>query len=234
MLCVRPPALAAPELAFVTPGLWKGRTELRVRFLNGDRVTQKRIRAIEESPEGCNSASALQFRFVEDGPSEIRIDLTTGASWSHIGTNNLGIPQDQPTMKLGWAWRSNDDELRRVWLHEAMHALGAEHEHATWLAARSLPFDFPAVRKWCERNAIPYATWEEQWVKWPVPASVVDHDIYDPESITGYYIPAEWMLDRIARGGATRLSAGDRRRLAGQYGPPPHKDAVTFLPVIAG
>lgn len=149
MMDCRPPIrFAAPELALYTPARWDERRVLRVRFLDGDAGVQQRVAAIEAGPEGWNSASAMRFVFGDDANAEIRVTLQPGGSWSYIGTGCLGVARTQPTMALGWAWKSDDTELRRVWLHEAGHALGFDHEHGTALALATLPWDWEGFDAW--------------------------------------------------------------------------------------
>jgi hypothetical protein len=243
MVCVPPPRVlyAAPELALYTPARWDARRVLRVRFLDGDTETQRRIAAIEAGPEGWSSASEMQFRFVEQGEAEIRVTLAEGASWSHVGMGCLGVPVEQPTMQLGWAHRSDDTELRRVWLHEAGHALGFVHEHGTQQAMTQLPWDWPAFDAWHRARGLDVEDARRRWQEEIIAAPVVAQGRYDPDSIMGYYMPGAWFTDGVTRGGANRLSADDRRLVAEWYGEPssgpPRTDTDggdTWLPVIIG
>lgn len=205
---------------------------LRVRFLDGDPEVHARIRDIEAGPEGWSSACGMQFVFTDDPEAEIRVTLASGASWSYLGIGCTYVEANKPTMQLGWAHRSDDIELRRVWLHEAGHALSWNHEHDTYKAVEYFKFDFEAVKKWCKEEDVDYEEWLEDWVKHPIPGTVVDHEWYDPQSIMGYYMPGVWFLDGITRGGANRLSAYDRFKARYTYGPPKHPWSQVFLPTI--
>lgn len=64
----------------------------------------------------------------------VRIDRRTGPKWggywSYVGTDVLGIDEDEPTMNLeGFTMRTSPSEFRRVVCHEAGHTLGFPHEH---------------------------------------------------------------------------------------------------------
>lgn len=136
-------------------------------------------------------------------------------------------------MQLGWAWRSDDTELRRVWLHEFGHALGFWHEHETPIGIAEIPWDFDGVARWCDAHEVSMEEWRSVW-QTPVAMEVIEHRHYDPDSIMGYYIPPEWVLDRVARGGANVLSWVDRALARGWYGMPPVKWHRTLLPIVEG
>lgn len=243
MLCDPPVShtRSVNRLALYLPTRWEGRRVLRVRFLDGDLAIHRRIMAIEAGPDGWNSASAMRFVFVASGAAEICVTLAPGGSWSHVGSNCLGVPAEQPTMSLGWAHRSDDTELRRVWLHEAGHALGFVHEHGTQQAMTQLPWDWPAFDAWHRARGLDVEDARRRWQEEIIAAPVVAQGRYDPDSIMGYYMPGAWFTDGVTRGGANRLSADDRRLVAEWYGEPssgpPRTDTDggdTWLPVIIG
>lgn len=233
LVCVKAPAYRTGKkrLAIYKPRVWDYRRVLRVRFFDGDPDVHARVRAIEESIDGWSSASAMQFQFVDHGYAEIRVTFTKGASWSHVGIACAHIEQELPTMQIGWV--TTDVELRRVWLHEAGHSLGLDHEHGTRTALKALQFDMDGVRRWCDSNRVDFEVWHDQWFSVTAP-EVVEHVVYDPESIMGYYIPGEWMLDGQPRGGATTLSILDRLSIRRLYGAPPQREYVTWLPNVQG
>jgi len=218
MICGQPPMPdGTPELALYLPRRWpRGHGPLRVRWLDGDASLHRRIEAIEAGPEGWSSASALGFVFVDDADVEIQATFQPGPSWSYVGE----YPQlsGRPTMNLALLPSASDDDVRRVWLHEAGHALGFEHEHATAAAVAAIPWDFDEVQRWCLENGVAYEQWQLQWVRWPLGTDVVDHVYVDEESIMFYYVPARWVKDRRARGARNRLSPGDRGRVRDLYG----------------
>ena len=221
-----------PELALFVPNMWPVNVrQLRVKFLDGSPELRARIVDLEGGPNGWNSASAMQFVFTQQEPSHIRITFTRGASWSYVGTQCKYIAADQPTMQLGWLdTRTEEREVRRVWLHEAGHALGFWHEHETVLGIDSIPWDYKGINKWCKDKGITYQDWEKTW-NCPADDSVIMHPIYDEDSIMHYYVPPEWVLDRIPRGGANTLSSVDRQMVEAWYEKSPKAWYHTFLPV---
>lgn len=227
-------AQATPDLTLLTANRWPaGTTVLHVRFMDGSEALHDRIEAIEAGPEGWSSASGIRFEFVEEGFAEVRVTFAPGGSWSHVGSYCAKIPQDQPTMQLGWLNDGTDiAEVRRIWLHEAGHALGFMHEQLTALAIASIPWDFDSIALWCAENGVRFDDWQRKWMTAYDPAQIVQGE-YDGDSIEHYYIPSRWVLDRIQRGGAKRLSPGDRSAIAAWYGPSLSPWTQTQLPVVA-
>jgi hypothetical protein len=122
--------------------------------------------------------------------------------WSYVGTQILGIEDDQPTFNLeGFTMRTAESEFRRVVRHEAGHTLGFEHEHM-----RS-----DLVKKIDRRKAIAYFDREQGWteqetieqVLTPLSAkSIMGTTESDPLSIMCYEIPGEITKDgKPIRGG---------------------------------
>jgi hypothetical protein len=123
----------------------------------------------------------------------------------------------QPTMNYGWLTPdSEDDEIRRVVLHEFGHALGLIHEHQN--PAGGIQWDRDAVTR--DLSGPP-----NNW-----PADVIDHNMFetyqanetnftatDKDSIMMYPIPANWTLDGYTVGLNTELSATDRQFVHEQY-----------------
>lgn len=115
--------------------------------------------------------------------------------WSYIGTEILGIEDDQPTMNLeGFTMNTAESEFLRVVRHEAGHTLGFEHEHM-----RS-----DLVKRIDRRKAIAYYKKHEEWtaketddqVLTPLKTrSLMGTKESDPLSIMCYQIPAEITKD---------------------------------------
>lgn len=129
--------------------------------------------------------------------------------WSYVGTEILGIEDEQPTMNLeGFTMRTAEAEFRRVVRHEAGHTLGFDHEHMR--AA--------LVKKIDRRKAIAYYDRTEGWtaaetfeqVLTPLSArSIMGTTESDPLSIMCYQIPAEITKDGKALPGGSDINGKD-------------------------
>lgn len=122
--------------------------------------------------------------------------------WSYVGTEILGIEEDQPTMNLeGFTMRTTESEFRRVVRHEAGHTLGFDHEHMR----RAL------VSRIDRAKAIAY---HDRHYGWPAEetraqvltplasASIMGSRESDPTSIMCYQIPGSITKDgKPIRGG---------------------------------
>ena len=113
--------------AVVRDKKWQPGQTLRVRFLDGDPIVQQKIEAVAHQ---WSKYINIRFAFGNDPNAEIRISCQPGGSWSYIGTDAKGIPQDRPTMNYGWLKpNSSEEDYASVVLHEFGHALGMIHEH---------------------------------------------------------------------------------------------------------
>lgn len=238
--CVPPPippedddTRGAVSLALAIGYRWpEGTTLLRYKFLDGDDSQKERVRNVIEGREFWSRFCAIQFEET-DGWAEIRITFDRGGSWSHMGTGCAGLPQDAPSMQLGWITPTTSEvEVRRVVLHEFGHALGFHHEHQS--PAAEIPWDKEKVYDW-------YAMtngWDRGAVDAQVFARVdAEYTLYSPfdgESIMAYLIPDEMLTDPSWDiGGATVLSDTDKAQAREWYGEPePRCDA--WLPLVGG
>lgn len=243
IFCVPPPqpeedddTRGAASLALALGYRWPDATRLlRYKFLDGTEEQKERVRTVIDGPLFWSRYCGVQFEET-DGWAEIRITFDAGGSWSHMGTGCAGLPQDTPSMQLGWITPTTSDvEVRRVVLHEFGHALGFAHEHQSPHAA--IPWDKEAVYAYFQAT--------NGWDKAMVDAQVFARldaeytlaSAFDVRSIMAYLIPVELLTDpTFAIGGATVLSETDKAQAQAWYGPAPEPARWhdKWLPMVEG
>ncbi|KAH7347590.1 hypothetical protein B0T11DRAFT_142840 [Plectosphaerella cucumerina] len=218
-LSERPSNAAGPgngedRLAFPLKRMWKSGRELRVRFLDGSPLIQEKIRNYANQ---WQRYANIRFTWVDGGDTDIRISVGDGGgSWSYLGTDNGGIPQDQKTMNFGWL---NDDsaehEISRVVLHEFGHALGCHHEHQS--PAAGIPWNEAAVLEYYKRTN----GWDDATIRRSLlekyPADETQFSFFDTSSIMIYAFPAELTLDGSSVPWNTVLSDNDKTFMSRTY-----------------
>ncbi|MDR4485324.1 MAG: CHAT domain-containing protein [Nitrospirales bacterium] len=166
--------------------------ELRARILLHMNAWRKTANIRFEETHGTGMVRIARL----DRPPEM------AGYWSYVGTQILGIEDDQPTFNLeGFTMRTSEAEFRRVVRHEAGHTMGFEHEHM-----RS-----ELVKKIDPQKAIAYFDrtlgWTKEETKEQVltplkKASIMGTDESDPLSIMCYQIPGNITKDgRPIQGG---------------------------------
>jgi hypothetical protein len=233
---VLPPPSKAPdetlELALLRDNKWpEEHRTISVRLMTTDGPLAFRVASLVAMH--WNRASGLQFVFVSTPPSDIRVAFDYGASWSYVGTDCLTVDEPTHTMNLGISLDTHPESVQRTVLHEFGHALGFIHEHQS--PNRNLPwnreaaYEFYRVRGW-DRETVDRQVFGD-YLDW------AEAGVYDVDSIMHYAIPAELMLDGVARGGSHTLSAEDVAMARLWYGPPPAEPVAApmlhqFLPVV--
>jgi hypothetical protein len=208
---------ANDKAALLNSARWNSGDQIRVRFIEGAESLRKRIRDVAEGWTAPNMAN-LRLQFVTSGPAEIRIAFQQGSgSWSYLGTICRQIQEPGPTMNYGWLTpTSEDDQLKRVVLHEFGHALGLIHEHQN--PQGGIAWNGPAVKA---HLSGPPNYWDDESIRHNVlghySADAVTASSVDKNSIMMYPIPASWTLDGFSADLNQDLSDEDRNFIREAY-----------------
>lgn len=206
-----------PEaLVMLTAKKWRTGRTLKWHFLDGPEWARARV--FELASRWLDSANLVFERTESRSDSDVRVTFSGNGSWSYLGTDNLLIPKDEPTMCLGWLLDDPDDfeEWRRVVVHEAGHLLDFGHEHQH--PGRTFQWNEPAVYDYYTRSQ----GWSREEVYRQVlrtyAATVTTFSAYNKWSIMEYPIPASLVMDPAdAVGWNTSRSAMDKRYAALWY-----------------
>ena len=194
---------------------WQTGDTISIRFLEGDRTLQKKVRDV--ALEWADIAN-LNFEFIEDAPTDIRIAFQQGdGSWSYLGTMGRSIDEPEPTMNYGWLTPdSEESEIRRVVLHEFGHAIGLIHEHQN--PEGGIVWNKPAVIHDLSRppNNWPLATIENNIFK-RYDKEELDATKLDSKSIMMYPIPKAWTLNQFSAGLNGEISEMDKELIRSVY-----------------
>lgn len=200
---------------------WQSGAQLRVRFLDGDPILQRRVASIAvEWSEYAN----ISFSFGDARDAEIRITFAASALWSYVGTDALLVPKDQPTMCLGaLAPKTGNQRLREVVLHEFGHALGMIHEHQN--PVTGIPWDAPKAYAYFTGPA--YA-WSQEQVDFKLfrqcSTDSTQFLMFDPRSIMRAPVPKAFTVGGFEIGWNKALSTTDKAFAASVY---PHASAAS-------
>ncbi len=207
----------APELALELAKKWKPGRTLRIRFLEGDPVVQRRV---QQAAMRWTEHANIRFEFVARGDAEIRIAFRDDGSWSAVGTDALVtrfFRKDEPTMNFGWLHAgSSDEEVSSVVLHEFGHALGCIHEHQS--PAGGIVWNKDRV--YADLSGPPN-NWDRATIDFNMfgryEASQSQFSAFDPDSIMLYAFPASWTVSGGASKENTTLSTTDKAFIAAAY-----------------
>jgi hypothetical protein len=164
--------------------LWINGSTLRVRFLAG---TPEQQALVKEQAGWWTDHANLRFEFNNAPDAEIRIafDGSDGA-WSYIGTDCRAIPQNEPTMNLGFLDGGTA-------AHEFGHAIGLGHEHQN--PEGGIDWNREAVIQ--DLSGSPNF-WTLDQIEHNVFGKYSRDQIrgtdFDPDSIMLYFFPDNWTL----------------------------------------
>ncbi|MCI0419679.1 MAG: M12 family metallopeptidase [Acidobacteria bacterium] len=185
--------------------MWINGSNLRVRFIGGSAA--QRALAREQARWWAEHAN-LTFEFGTAPDAEIRVafDSSDGA-WSYIGTDCRGIPQNQPTMNLGFQDGGTS-------AHEFGHAIALGHEHQN--PAGGIQWNEAAVIR---DLSGPPNNWTEAQIRHNVlekySADQIRGTSFDSDSIMLYFFPARWTLNGQSTKANEVLSTLDKAFIAG-------------------
>lgn len=184
---------------------------LSVQFLDSP-SNDLRARILQHMNAWRKTANISFVETSETGMVRIaRLDRPANVAgyWSYVGTEILGIEDDQPTMNLeGFTMRTSDSEFRRVVRHEAGHTLGFDHEHMredlvekiNWKKAFAY---YDRTQGWSKEET-------KQQVLTPLSASSIMGTLEsDPLSIMCYQVPGAITKDGKAIPGGLDINPKD-------------------------
>jgi len=190
--------------------LWIKGSRLRVGFMGGTPAQQA---IAKEQALWWTEHANLTFDFNNALDAEIRVafDPTDGA-WSYVGTDCQGIPQDQPTMNLGFLDGGTAG-------HEFGHAIGLAHEHQN--PAGGIEWNEVVVIR---ALSGPPNNWTEEQIRFNVldkySVDQIRGTTFDPSSIMLYFFPGSWVRNGIGTTANEVLSAVDKAFIASEQAYP--------------
>lgn len=203
------------ELALIKCNMWSGKKELKV-YIKPHAFNIKVNNFIEQYSNEWSPYSGINFKFVNDLPAEIIVELNGNSVHSSlIGKNALAQSQlGNTTMHLGIGNAITIEAIKRPIIHEFGHALGCIHEHQSPQA--NIKWNEPVVIKNYQLGG-----WNETMVRQNVfnkfSSGVITNSIFDSKSIMLYPIDYSFTLDGFNVGWNTELSVLDKSFIKKAY-----------------
>lgn len=186
---------------------WANGATLRVRFLEG---TPSSIQTAKSAFQEWGKYANLHFEFTDVGPSEIKIAFKPSeGSWSYLGTDALGVPQDKPTANIAQV-------DRRTALHEFGHALGLIEEHQNPTA--NIQWNLPVLVR---QLGGPPTYWTKSFIGKQLLSKVPSDKLgeyrsFDPDSVMNTQFDPSW-TGGLRLGTLTELAESDKTLIARIY-----------------
>lgn len=215
------------KISIETGKRWMKGKLLGVRFMDGTKLQKDKVK--QYAPQWSKYAN-IRFDFSAGAKAELRVsfEFDPGSSWSAIGTDCLDkkyFPKSEPTVNFGWFDEDTEEnEFRRVIVHEFGHAIGAVHEHQ--VPAGGIQWNLPAV--YAKFSGPP-----NNWSKADIDFNIVDKytvnqlngTAFDKKSIMLYAFPAKLILGppalkKLGTTDNTQLSSKDKSFIGKFYGKP--------------
>ncbi|MGQ7844691.1 M12 family metallopeptidase [Granulosicoccus sp. 3-233] len=196
------------RLALTHGKKWQVGRTLNIRFLNGSRFVQEKVKRFARE---WTYYANIKLDFNDSQNAEIRISFNKGGSYSNVGTDALLVAQNKETMNFGWFdEQTSDEDFYRTTVHEFGHALGCIHEHQN--PSVDIPWNKPAVYRYYARTQNP------PWDRAKVDLNIFrKHSVdstqftqFDRNSIMCYSIPNELTYGNYEVGSNKSMSDKDR------------------------
>lgn len=212
------------KMAILTGKKWavprSGKT-LGVHFLDGSPMQRQ---AVQKHARAWSKYANITLDSNADVRAPIRVSFSADdGAWSAVGTDCLAsdyFRPGEPTMNFGWLKDDTDDEeYRRVVIHEFGHALAAIHEHQNprggikWNTAAVYRYFSGPPNNW-SREDIDHNVLQKYSV------NQLNASTYDPLSIMLYSFPGELLANGRPTRSNTELSRGDKAFIKKTYPKP--------------
>lgn len=194
--------------------LWPVGKTLRVRFLDGDPALRAQVAAaVVPWTESAN----IRFEFDSAAKdAEVRVSFAQQGSWAFVGTDALALPNDQPTVNLGFPRAdSSDDLFAETALHEFGHVLGLYEEMSNPNGGAEL--DMELIRQELSRGPDARTSQQIDFI-FGKKERLKPYRQFDPESVMMARMPQAWFKNPDARVKTTSgLSPSDKQFIAELY-----------------